>query len=158
MKRLGLLFGTIALTACASIIHGSSQDIGISSSPTGAKVVVDSQPSATTPYVANLSRKDNHIVKLSMDGYAPAELTLTRSVSGWVWGNIVFGGVIGLAVDAMTGGLYKLSPDQLQATLAAQKTSVAPTKDGIYVVLVKQAPAEWTKVGQLQALSQAVGH
>jgi len=158
MKRLGLLFGTIALTACASIIHGSSQDIGISSSPTGAKVVVDNQPAANTPYVASLSRKDNHIVKLSMDGYAPAELTLTRSVSGWVWGNIVFGGLIGLGVDALTGGLYNLNPDQLQATLAAQRTSLAPAKNGIYVVLLKRAAAEWTKVGQLQALSPAVGH
>ena len=158
MKRLGMVMSALALTACASIMHGTSQDIGISSSPTGAKVTVDNQAGANTPYVAKLSRKDNHIVKLSMDGYAPAELTLTRSVSGWVWGNIVFGGLIGLGVDAITGGLYNLTPDQLQATLATQKTSVAPTKDGIYVVLVRRAPAEWTKVGQLQRLSPALGN
>lgn len=155
MKRLGLVLAAFALTACASIMHGTSQDIGISSSPTGAKVTVDNVAAANTPYIAKLSRKDNHIVKITMDGYEPAELPLTRSVSGWVWGNIVFGGVIGLAVDAISGGLYKLNPEQLQTTLAAQKTSLAPTKDGIYVVLVRQAPREWTKVGQLQRVTAA---
>lgn len=152
MKRIAMLVGSAALTACASIMHGTSQDIGISSSPTGAKVLIDNQTGSVTPYVAKLSRKDNHIVKLSMDGYAPAELTLTKSVSGWVWGNIVFGGLIGLAVDAISGGLYNLTPNQLQATLAQQRVSLAPTRDGIYVVLVKRASAEWTKIAQLQPL------
>jgi hypothetical protein len=150
MKTATLLLGTIALAACASIMHGTKQDVGISSSPTGAKVTVDNQSGAATPYIATLSRKDNHIVKIEMDGYAPAELTLTKSVSGWVWGNIVFGGIIGLAVDAMTGGLYNLYPAQLQATLAKQGASLAPTGTGIYVVLVKEHKAEWIKVGQLQ--------
>jgi hypothetical protein len=149
---LALALTVAALSGCASIMHGTKQDVGISSSPSGAQVTVDNQ-TAVTPYIANLSRKDNHIVKITMDGYAPAELTLTRKTSGWVWGNIVFGGLIGLAVDAMTGGLYNLTPEQLSATLTSQKAGIAPTKDGIYVVLVKRAPAEWTKVGQLDLVS-----
>jgi hypothetical protein len=130
-------------------MHGTSQDVGISSSPTGATVTIDNQSPGQTPYIAHLSRKDNHLVKLALPGYAPAELTITRKTSGWVWGNIVFGGLIGLAVDAMTGGLYNLTPEQLSATLAAQQASVAPTKDGIFVVLVRAANPAWTKVGQL---------
>jgi hypothetical protein len=158
MKRLGLIATALAVSACASIIHGTRQDIGISSSPTGAAVTVDNQVGAVTPYIAKLSRKDNHIVKLTMDGYAPAELTLTRSVSGWVWGNLVFGGLVGLAVDAISGGMYKLNPPQLQAALATQSAFIAPAKDGIYVVLVKRPQPEWLKVGQLQRLPSAVGN
>ena len=160
VKTFALIGAAIALSACASIMHGTSQSIGISSSPTGAKVTVDNQ-TAVTPYVASLSRKDNHIVHIAMDGYAPADLTLTRGVSGWVWGNVVFGGLIGLAVDAITGGLYNLTPDQLSTTLATSaKTSVAPTENGIYVVLVRQADPSWIKVGQLQRLDDGVrvGH
>lgn len=153
MKRLALVLAAFSLTACATIMHGTSQDVGISSSPTGAKVMIDGQSGAVTPYVAKLSRKDNHIVKLSLDGYAPAELTLTRGVSGWVWGNVVFGGLIGLAVDAVDGGLYNLTPTQLQATLTQQKASIAPTKNGIYVVLVKKADPAWLKVGQLKRVT-----
>ena len=138
------------LTACASLMHGTSQDIGISSSPTSAAVTVDNMMKAQTPFVAKLSRKDNHIIHIAADGYAPADLTLTRSTSGWVWGNIIFGGIIGLAVDAMTGGLYNLTPDQLSSTLARQSAMVAPAKDGIYVVLVVAPETGWTRIGQLR--------
>lgn len=143
------------LGACGTIMHGGNQDIGISSSPSGAQVTVDNGPVAKTPYVANLSRKQNHIVHISADGYAPADLTLTNSVSGWVWGNLVFGGLVGLAVDAVTGGLYNLTPAQLETTLATQRTGavVAPSKDGIYIVLVRHADPAWTKVGQLRRLA-----
>ena len=141
---------TLACSACASIMHGTSQDVGISSTPTGASVSIDNAEKGQTPFVAKLSRKSNHIVHIAADGYQPADLTLTNSVSGWVWGNLLFGGVIGLAVDAITGGLYKLSPTQLNAELAKQTASVAPTKDGFYVILVPKADPAWLKVGQLQ--------
>lgn len=145
-----LIACSLALTACATIMHGSSQDVGISSAPTSASVTVDNAEKGQTPYVAKLSRKDNHIIHIAADGYQPADLTLTRSTSGWVWGNILFGGIIGLAVDAISGGLYKLTPDQLNATLTKQSASVAHTKNGFYVVLVPAAEQGWLKVGQLQ--------
>jgi len=95
-------------------MHGTSQQIGISSSPSGAKVTIDNNtPLGVTPIFANLSRGDNHVVTIEMEGYSPVVMTVTRSVSGWVWGNIVIGGLIGLAVDAASGGLYSLSPEQL---------------------------------------------
>jgi predicted small secreted protein len=160
MKRNALIVTIVAcsvvLTACASIMHGTSQDIGISSSPTGASVTVDNMTKAQTPFVAKLSRKDNHVIHIAADGYAPADLTLTRSTSGWVWGNIVFGGLIGLAVDAMTGGLYNLTPEQLTTTLAKQSASIAPSKDGVYVVLVAAPEKGWTKVGQLRRLDSVL--
>jgi len=147
---VALIVSALALTACASIMHGTSQDVGISSTPTSASVTVDNATKGETPFVAKLSRKDNHIIHIAADGFEPADLTLTRSTSGWVWGNLLFGGIIGLAVDAITGGLYKLSPEQLSATLTKQQASVAPTKDGFYVVLVPAAEQGWLKVGQLQ--------
>jgi uncharacterized protein YceK len=147
---VALIVSALALSACASIMHGTSQDVGISSTPTSAFVTVDNVTQGTTPFVAKLSRKDNHIIHIAADGFQPADLTLTHSTSGWVWGNLVFGGIIGLAVDAITGGLYKLSPEQLNATLTKQQASVAHTKDGFYVVLVPAPEQGWLKVGQLQ--------
>jgi uncharacterized protein YceK len=150
---VALIVSALALSACASIMHGTSQDVGISSTPTSASVTVDNATQGTTPFVAKLSRKDNHIIHIAADGYAPADLTLTHSTSGWVWGNLLFGGIIGLAVDAISGGLYKLTPEQLNTTLAKQSASVAPTKDGFYVVLVPAAEQGWLKVGQLERVT-----
>jgi hypothetical protein len=107
------------LSGCATIMHGTTQSIGISSTPTGASVSVDNIAHGQTPVVAPLSRKDNHIVKVELAGYQPFEATVTRSVSGWVAGNLVFGGLIGLGVDALSGGLYTLGPEQITATLLA---------------------------------------
>jgi hypothetical protein len=146
---LALLAALVATTACASIMHGTQQDVGVSSSPTSARVTIDNQPKGNTPTVAKLSRKDNHIVKIELDGYLPYEATLTRKTSGWVWGNIVFGGLIGLAVDAISGGLYNLTPEQLQAQLARQGSSVHATPDGICVVLVPSASTSWERIGTL---------
>jgi len=149
-KRLVSLLAVVALAGgCASIMHGTKQDIGISSSPTNARVIVDNAPLGQTPIVAKLSRGDNHIVRIEMDGYAPFEATLTKKVSGWVWGNIVFGGLIGLAVDAISGGLYNLTPEQLSAQLSRQGADVSLTSDGIYVVLVREVNPEWVRIATL---------
>jgi len=141
---------SLGLVACASIMHGTRQDIGITTSPTGASVTIDNLQSGNTPVFAKLSRKENHVVHVDMQGYQPIDLTLTHSVSGWVWGNIAFGGLIGLAVDAISGGMYKLSPEQLSATLITTHASLNRTKDGVYLVAVLKPEPEWVKVAQLQ--------
>jgi hypothetical protein len=94
-------------------------------------------------------------VKLTLDGYQPFEATITRGTSGWVWGNIVFGGLIGLAVDAMSGGLYTLSPAQVSGQMTqgivpqGKPPAEALTKDGIYIAVVLHADPSWRRVGTL---------
>ncbi|MBX6331049.1 MAG: PEGA domain-containing protein [Gemmatimonadaceae bacterium] len=138
------------LTGCASIIHGTTEDIGFSSSPTAAKVLIDGQALGNTPLITKLSRKDNHIVRMELDGYQPFEATLTRSVSGWVWGNLVFGALPGLAIDAISGGLYKLTPEQVAAQMAKQGASVTRGQDAIYVGVVLTPDSTWQRVGTLE--------
>lgn len=143
------LLATAAFVAgCGTIIHGASQDVGISSSPTNAQVSVNGASVGTTPLTTSLRRKDHHTVRVELDGYQPYEATFTRSVSGWVWGNIVFGGLIGLAVDAISGGLYKLTPEQLHAQLGRQ--GVAMVGEGyVYLTVVLEPEAGWKQVGEL---------
>lgn len=140
----------LALSACATIIHSKSQEVGISSSPTGATVSIDHAARGATPLVAKLSRKDVHVLRIEMPGYTPYEATLSPKVSGWVWGNLVFGGLVGLAVDAISGGMYKLTPQQVQAVLNTEQASVAAESDGLYVFAVLEPRADWARVGQLQ--------
>ena len=81
---------TASMSACGTIMHGTSQDIGFQSSPSSAKLTVDGILKGQTPAVVPLARKRTHIVRLELDGYQPYEATITKSASGWVWGNIVF--------------------------------------------------------------------
>ena len=89
-------------------------------------------------------------MRMELEGYAPYEATMTRGVSGWVWGNIVFGGLVGLAVDAVSGGLYKISPEQVAGQMAKQGASVQSTKDGLYVTVVMSPDPTWQRIGTLE--------
>ena len=141
------LCGLTALTGCATIMQGPMQDVGFASTPTGASITVDHKPCGVAPTLVTLSRNATHVVRIEMPGYQPYETTLTRSVSGWVWGNIVFGGPIGLAVDAISGSLYKLTPEQISGTLVT-KTAKAES-DNFTVAVVLFPDSSWQKVGQL---------
>jgi hypothetical protein len=136
-----------AVSGCATIMQGTKQQVAISSTPTGASVRVDTASFGTTPVTVELRRKDKHIIQITMDGYQPFELTTSRSTSGWVWGNIVFGGIIGLVVDASTGGMYKLKPEEVQATLANGVAEVTRDKDVLYIGIVLEAQPGWERIG-----------
>lgn len=147
------MFSTIGfLVACATIIHGTTQGVGVSSTPSSASVAIDNMPRGMTPLIADLSRSDNHIVKISLDGYSPFETTLTRSVSGWVVGNILFGGLIGLAVDAISGGLYYLTPEQIAGVLQKQNAGILYKEDRLYIAVVLSPEPTWQKIGVLQPM------
>jgi hypothetical protein len=153
VSRLPLsLLLALTVVGCASIMHGTTQDIGFSSNPTNAKVTVDGQPRGNTPVVVKLPRKDNHIVRMELDGYQPFEATLTRGTSGWVWGNIVFGGVVGLAVDAISGGLYKINETQVAGTMLPANGVMQqgkPPADEIRIEIGLGHDVRWQRIGTL---------
>jgi hypothetical protein len=154
MRKLSLTASALViiliLQSCATIMHGSKQGVGISSNPSEAKVTVDGKKYGVTPVNVKLKRKDSHTVRLELAGYQPYETTLTKSVSGWVWGNIVFGGLPGLAIDAITGGLYKLSPEQINGEFKESQASAKISKDGLFITVVLEPKSNWKKIGSLK--------
>jgi len=115
------------VSGCASIMQGSEQRIGITSTPSGANVTVDGNPVGITPVVASMKRESDHLVQITMDGYVPYQTFVTRSVSGAVAGNVLAGGLIGAAVDKSTGAMYKLTPASIDAVLVKADTPSAVT-------------------------------
>ena len=147
MRKFVPILLAASLGACATIMQGSKQSVGVSSNPTGATVTVDNQQVGTTPTTLHLSRKDHHTVRLELPGYQPFEMQLTRKTSGWVWGNIVFGGIPGVVIDAVTGAMYKLTPEDVNATFS-QGTAMR-SGDTLIVRVVLSADPSWQKIGQL---------
>lgn len=140
-----------SLTSCATMMHGTRQSVGIASNPTNACVWVDRTLVGNTPVIVEMSRKDNHIVRIELDGFQPYEVHFTRQLSGWVFGNIVFGGLIGLAVDACTGGIYMLTPEQIQAELLTNRMAHSSRGKDSYITIVLEPKPSWQKVGNLVA-------
>ena len=149
-----LVVAVITAVGCATIIHGTTQSIGVSSTPTNAEVLVDGQSYGNAPVTVELKRKKNHMLRIELEGYEAYETTITRSASAWAFGNLVFGGVIGLAIDAISGGLYELAPDHIHPTLHAVRTSQGLDRDqgAIYIEVVLEPQSNWRKIGQLKRL------
>lgn len=154
MKNLSnkflLLTLAFILTGCATIVLTPSQKVGISSMPAGAEVTDNGNFLGKTPIVADLKRKDTHIIKIQLQGYQPYEIALSQKASGWLLGNILFGGIPGIIIDAMTGSIYVLSPEQIQIELKKNTISSFYEKDKLFITAVMKANPDWGKIGQLQ--------
>jgi hypothetical protein len=141
-----------ATLGCATIISGTDQEVKFHSQPDNATVTIDKVTVGRTPLVHKLSRKDKHTVRFELEGYAPADMTFSRGVNGWVFGNIIFGGLIGVAIDAIDGAMYSLSPDDLNGALARADATSSITKSGLYVIVVLHPEPGWQRIGTLEAV------
>lgn len=144
MKRLypTLLAAALACsTGCATIVTGGGEDqsVRVASNPKGADVYVDDQLAGQTPISIRLTRKDDHVVRVEKLGYVPFERNVKSGFNGWMIGNVLFGGIVGLVVDLVSGANPALSPTNINARLKQDPTPATT---------VEPAPAEkrspWT--------------
>lgn len=97
-------FSVALLGGCATIVKDDSQPVAFSSEPEGATVEINSIPRGKTPTTIMLKREyGKQIVGFKLDGYHPISFKLKKSLAGMTFGNIIFGGVIGVGVDVATG-------------------------------------------------------
>lgn len=114
-------------TGCATIVSGKTQDVMIRSNPPGATIKIDEIVSGTTPMVANLVRKKRHAISISKTGYQEVSHATTRGFNGWYVGNLIFGGIIGLIVDPITGAMYDVEPEEINVTLPGVESNAVET-------------------------------
>jgi hypothetical protein len=144
---LATLSACTALSGCATIVHSGPRPISVASAPAGAKVSIDDRSNTpvmtnTTPFVAKLATKygyfqgQSYRLVFEMPAHTTAEVNLTSSLSGWYFGNLVFGGVIGMIiVDPLTGAMFNLSPEKIDQSLTASQAQVIKDRTGFLVVL-----------------------
>ena len=143
-RLLAVVLIAALLAGCASIIHGSRQDIRVTSNPSGAVVRVNLNNTATTtPGVLNLNRKEiGYVLTFEKEGYKPVEVSLRRTTGGWLFGNILFGGIIGIVIDFASGSAYKLTPSEVEVALGEKSASIKnASKDSLLVFVdLEQLP------------------
>ena len=120
MKRfyviLFVVFFVSGFENCATIVSTTKQDIKFNSTPIGATVVVGGQQ-YVTPITVKLKRNSSYKVTFTKEGYEPITYDISQKMNGWLVGNILFGGIIGIAVDFGTGAAYNLNPSEVNAVL-----------------------------------------
>ena len=150
-KTIAAICGAALLASCATIVSGTHKSVSVSSTPPGATVTIDGAAAGKTPLKTELGTDRSHTVVLTLTGYKPYEVTLNRTFNGWVMGNLLIGGVVGIIVDFSTGAAYTLSPGEINAALMkSQRVSLVSTPDGLLVATVLHADPTWQKIGQLE--------
>lgn len=56
-------------------------------------------------------------IEARKDGYKPRQYVMDTKIQGWFWGNILFGGIPGMGIDAATGKMMKFSDSMIDMTL-----------------------------------------
>jgi hypothetical protein len=115
LSKTAVLVATLALTGCASIVNGNNQVISVETKSKGQPIAGAScrleNPKGTffvtTPGTVTVRRAfDNLAVKCEKDGIAPGLASVKSGTKAMAFGNILFGGVIGAAVDVGSGAAY----------------------------------------------------
>jgi hypothetical protein len=119
MKKIVAVLAVLAFSSCATILEPGPDRIPVRSEPDGAKVLLNGMLVGVTPMLLNVNRADNCSLDLQKDGYQTIHLERDKVVAGWVFGNIILGGVIGLAVDLIAHNQGKYSEDPIFVTLPA---------------------------------------
>jgi hypothetical protein len=116
--KSGLIVACIAsVTACASITGGTHQKVNVqpqtsSGQPiTGATCRLSNDRGSvnvTAPGIATVHRSGQPLdVSCRKDGATIVQQSFPASTRGMVWGNIVFGGIIGVVIDYSNGAAHK---------------------------------------------------
>ena len=151
LNRYFMLFiFLLFFTSCATLIHGSKQQVAIICDPKRAKVSVDGLEDGHTPYLARLSRSDKHFLMIELEGYKPYSIMLKRKLDAWIFGNILLGGIVGIVIDAATGSMYKLSPNDVITQLNLSSASFSSTNRVILISVVLKPNPNLVEIGQLE--------
>ena len=146
MRRYFVPIFILFFSSCATVMHGSRQGMFITCEPRVANVYVDSVYIGQTPMSTVLRRGKNHRLRLELPGYRPFETVLTRKLDGWIFGNIL---LVGLAVDAVSGSMYRLSTKDLYPELTPLQGSAAAAGKDLSIRVVLNPDPSWEKIGQL---------
>ncbi|UWX58348.1 PEGA domain-containing protein [Chlorobaculum sp. MV4-Y] len=115
------IFLSFAFTGCGTITRGTTQALVVESDPPGADVELSNGLRGRTPASFNVKRKENLVVKIKKNGYEPVEANVTSEVGDGggtaMAGNIIFGGLIGAAIDGGNGSNKTLRPNPVSVKL-----------------------------------------
>ncbi len=151
MKKASIcaLAAMLFLSSCATIMSGSKQNVKFESNPSAATIYIDEVEVGKTPLEMLLARKNSHDVQIKLEGYKTYETKLTKKFNGWYIGNLLIGGIVGLIIDPITGAMYNLSPNQINAQMA-KNTALNYKKGDVYVGVALEIDPNWKKIGYLE--------
>ena len=126
-----LVVGTSPLTGCATLVKGSSQSVMVNTDPPGALCTLTRKGKEIavvnpTPGTVTVDKsKDAVAVSCTRTGYLESAGTITSQFQPMTFGNILFGGLVGVAIDAGSGAMSEYEPSVTLTLMPAEFPSAA---------------------------------
>lgn len=143
---------SLFLSGCATIVSKSNYPINIESEPRGARVIVTDKHgaevvTARTPAVVKLKAgagyfaKASYSVKIVKEGYQEVIVPVEFKLNGWYFGNLLFGGFLGLLViDPLTGAMWRPKSDYHSVDLTPEGKNAKAAS--LHIKLLEQTTPE----------------
>ena len=125
-NKLSIFSCALALlvtTSCATLFTKKTQEVNFKGVP-GTTIIDKDKNKVVTEIGSNgfgvgkfskqLKKKN---IEARKDGYQSRDYEMGTKIQGWFWGNILFGGIPGMAIDAATGKMMKFSDKMIDLTL-----------------------------------------
>ena len=151
--RITVILMTVVFlfSSCATIVSKSTYPLSINCNPNATISITDKNGReiflGNTPATVRLKAgagffsKAEYQVRFSSSGYDTKIVPVTFKLDGWYFGNILFGGVIGmLIVDPATGAMWKIETEFLNETLSK---SIASTVPEMQILNINDIPKDW---------------
>ncbi|MBK9584972.1 MAG: hypothetical protein IPO55_03550 [Alphaproteobacteria bacterium] len=119
MKNYKIVYCVTALfllSGCSTIVEGKTQSVSVSTPGAEGAICTLSSPaignlSIKTPDTIMVQKSKHNIdVRCTKDCYEDTVGTIPSSFEGMTFGNIIFGGIIGVGVDAASGAMNNYQP------------------------------------------------
>jgi len=135
--KVAVTVSALYLSGCATITKGSTQSVTVNTEPTGATCLLsrDGQQIAAinpTPGTVQIGKASGAIsVSCKKVNFQDSTGVLASSFQAMTFGNIIFGGIIGVAVDAASGAMNEYPPMVTIALVPEEFASVVE-RDGFF--------------------------
>jgi hypothetical protein len=126
--RLSIL-ALLLLPGCATVMHGSSQNVAVITEPPGAACTLERDgvmigSVSPTPGTVRIDKGKNDIlVTCNREGFEATAIRHVSEFGGATVANVIAGGIIGVAVDAISGANF---PYPAEARLILQPPGAPP--------------------------------
>ena len=143
-----LLIVTGFTTGCATLTQGSTDTVTVDTRPPGAvcelrqggAMIAAINP---TPGSITVPKSNNDLaVRCTKAGYLPTAGVLGSEFAPMTFGNILFGGIIGVAIDAASGAMTNYPPI-ITLTLEPEQFGTVSERDRFFDDLRRQSITEY---------------
>ena len=129
MRTIAVIAAAMAVSGCATITRGTTDQVQIHSDPPEAQARTSMGFTCITPCTLQTNRKDEFSVVIAKPGYHTTEIPVRTQLAGagaaGFAGNVLIGGVVGMAADAATGATLEHFPNPVTVRLVPLKKGEA---------------------------------